>query len=403
MLYFSILAYKSLYADSAIKHLDALSENLASDLIPNLADDSDLFAVSSQLLRLEQYTEIKFAGVYDKEYQLLQPYFGAIHEHSTRGSQAPEQSLNEALNQALNQAKKLLSFPLGTGKFDDNVYALKQIGDKRLPLGYLIVVSDLSSPLIRSQNQLLLSIFPFALIISILVIVVLLIIQNSLLEPLIALRKFAQKVKTSGDYTQSANITGKSEVADLTLSINELMGTISDELEKNREQTKLLEQQQVQMEHLANFDVLTGLPNRQFIIETIKIELKKAKRDNRDPSLLFFDLDGFKEVNDTFGHDIGDKLLIAVASDVKSYIREGDTLSRLGGDEFLVLLHGNPEPATVSAIAQRIIAGLDKTFSIEQWKVNVSASIGIAKASDANYQPSGLGVLRRFSHVSVKK
>ncbi|REL25473.1 EAL domain-containing protein [Thalassotalea euphylliae] len=379
VLYFSILAYKSLYADSAIKHLDALSENLASDLIPNLVDESDLFAVSSQLLRLEQYTEIKFAGVYDKEYQLLQPYFGDANKASSAGSDEPSFSLE--------RAQQLLNFPFGTGKLGDNVYAIKQIGDKRLPLGYLIVVSDLSGPLKQSQNQLLLSIFPFALIISILVIVVLLIIQNSLLEPLLALRRFAQEVKASGDYSQSARISGKSEVSDLTVSINELMGTISDELKKNRRQTKLLEQQQMQMEHLANFDALTGLPNRQFIIETIKIELKKAKRENRNPSLLFFDLDGFKAVNDTFGHDIGDKLLIAVANDVKHYIREGDTLSRLGGDEFLVLLHGDPEPVIVSAIAQRIIAGLDKTFDIEQWKVSISASIGIAYASDANYQP----------------
>ena len=88
------------------------------------------------------------------------------------------------------------------------------------------------------------------------------------------------------------------------------------------------------MERLANYDILTGLPNRMFFMDLLKLELASSKSNDQDVAIMFFDVDSFKGVNDTLGHETGDMLLQAVAKKVKSYLRSNDIIARLGGDEF---------------------------------------------------------------------
>ena len=117
------------------------------------------------------------------------------------------------------------------------------------------------------------------------------------------------------------------------------------------------------MERLANFDALTGLPNRQFFMQSLRVELARAERDNINVVLMYLDLDGFKEVNDTYGHDAGDALLVEAAKRMKSYIRDGDITARLGGDEFLILLHNEPSEYFLTQIAKRIVNGFGRIIS----------------------------------------
>jgi diguanylate cyclase (GGDEF)-like protein len=91
------------------------------------------------------------------------------------------------------------------------------------------------------------------------------------------------------------------------------------------------------MTHLATFDSLTSLPNRQFVMDNLRLELARAKRLEKDIALLFFDLDGFKGINDSLGHEIGDLILIEVAERVTTMLRDGDLVARLGGDEFIIV------------------------------------------------------------------
>ena len=144
------------------------------------------------------------------------------------------------------------------------------------------------------------------------------------------------------------------------------------------------------MEQLANFDPLTGLPNRQFLMKTLSIELARAKRNESDVLVLFLDLDGFKVVNDSFGHDVGDKLLGRIADLISKTLREGDIVGRLGGDEFVVILSETPTHEELELICQRLVDILGEPQSIEQWKLDTGVSIGVAMAKDCDYELSTL-------------
>ncbi len=129
----------------------------------------------------------------------------------------------------------------------------------------------------------------------------------------------------------------------------------------------------------ANYDQLTGLPNRNLFKERLEMKIKNSRRTGSTLSMLFLDLDHFKDINDTLGHDKGDDLLREVASRLKSCISETDTVARLGGDEFAIILSDFVDNQQVEAIALRIIQSLNKPFNFNQNRTDyyISTSIGI--------------------------
>jgi diguanylate cyclase (GGDEF)-like protein/PAS domain S-box-containing protein len=129
---------------------------------------------------------------------------------------------------------------------------------------------------------------------------------------------------------------------------------------------------------LAYHDTLTGLPNRWMFQDRLSQALAAAGRDGRQVGVMFLDLDHFKDVNDTLGHEFGDKLLRAVAQRLAASTREADTLARLGGDEFVVILTSPTDQQGVAAAAERIQAGFRKPFELEGRQIYSDASIGIA-------------------------
>jgi diguanylate cyclase (GGDEF)-like protein/PAS domain S-box-containing protein len=130
--------------------------------------------------------------------------------------------------------------------------------------------------------------------------------------------------------------------------------------------------------HLALYDQLTGLPNRTLFRESLAYSLSQARRSKAVMALLFIDLDGFKKVNDTLGHDAGDQLLKEVAKILKSVIRESDMAARIGGDEFTVILNSVQDRKQAVHIAEQIINTVKLPMWISGNQVKVSASIGIA-------------------------
>jgi len=132
-----------------------------------------------------------------------------------------------------------------------------------------------------------------------------------------------------------------------------------------------------QLRYQANHDTLTSLPNRTHLQIALSAALKEGLADHSCFSLLFMDLDDFKRVNDTFGHAVGDELLVAVAERISQFVRAGDTIARLGGDEFAVVL---PHAAEVEAyaVAERINKALCGVFKLSIGKVSVGCSIGIS-------------------------
>ena len=132
------------------------------------------------------------------------------------------------------------------------------------------------------------------------------------------------------------------------------------------------------MRHEALHDRLTGLPNRTLLGEKLNLALQNARRKGSLFALMFLDLDHFKIVNDTLGHAIGDRLLQAVVKRLSSCLREGDTIARWGGDEFIILLPNISRAKDAAAIAQRILEVLQGEFDLEGNKVAIGSSIGIA-------------------------
>jgi diguanylate cyclase (GGDEF)-like protein/PAS domain S-box-containing protein len=127
----------------------------------------------------------------------------------------------------------------------------------------------------------------------------------------------------------------------------------------------------------ANFDTLTGLPNRRLFLDRLEQEIRKAHRANLPLALLFLDLDGFKEINDTLGHSMGDILLKDVAQRLSACVRESDTVARMGGDEFTVILGELDGTGSVERIAQDILRKLAEPFPLGDELAYISASIGI--------------------------
>lgn len=133
---------------------------------------------------------------------------------------------------------------------------------------------------------------------------------------------------------------------------------------------------------LAHHDSLTKLSNRKLFNLKIKEEISSASRHNREFAILYIDLDGFKKVNDSLGHDIGDDLLVEVAIRIKEIVREEDAVARLGGDEFGIILGEIDSMKSVSFVANRLIEILNKPFIIQEHQINISASTGIASYPD---------------------
>lgn len=156
-----------------------------------------------------------------------------------------------------------------------------------------------------------------------------------------------------------------------------LVGIIRDITERKRKEEALL-QQNAELSHQADHDTLTGLPNRKFFYERLHQSLEKAFINNELVALLFLDLDGFKLINDTLGHNIGDLLLKAVADRLKRCLRGSDTICRLGGDEFTVILPGIPGREETATVAEKIRDTIEQPFMLEEHTVSVSTSIGIS-------------------------
>lgn len=131
----------------------------------------------------------------------------------------------------------------------------------------------------------------------------------------------------------------------------------------------------------ANFDVLTGLPNRNLFNDRLELALKQASRSAGSLGLMMLDLDYFKEINDTLGHDAGDELLKQVAERMQSCVRDFDTVGRMGGDEFMILVEGFSEARIPEEIARRLLDELAKPFIIFGREGRISASIGVAFSS----------------------
>lgn len=181
-----------------------------------------------------------------------------------------------------------------------------------------------------------------------------------------------------GRYREVIGLRQNGEEFPLELNVNEMIlggsqhfvGILRDITERKEAEQK--------MTQLALYDQLTKLPNRVQFYEKMELSLSQAKRTKANVALLFIDLDGFKAVNDTLGHDMGDHVLVEVGKRLYDWIRESDVAARIGGDEFTVLLTNLHDIDTAPVIADKIIYALNKPIEFKGNSCHVGASIGIA-------------------------
>lgn len=132
------------------------------------------------------------------------------------------------------------------------------------------------------------------------------------------------------------------------------------------------------LQRIAFFDPLTGLPNRQLFRDRLHMAMSRVRRETRQLAVLFIDLDKFKQVNDVFGHLVGDQLLIDVAERLKHQVRETDTVARFGGDEFVLLIDSVETSDQVHRIADKVVQALRQPFTVKSERIPMPASIGLA-------------------------
>jgi diguanylate cyclase (GGDEF)-like protein/PAS domain S-box-containing protein len=178
---------------------------------------------------------------------------------------------------------------------------------------------------------------------------------------------FVNRRKDGSLYYEEKTIT---PLKDSTGAVTHFVATGKDVSERMQAQER--------MQHMAQHDALTELPNRMLFLDRLKQALARARWHQRLVAVLFVDLDRFKTINDTLGHEVGDRLLQALAERFTASVREGDTVARFGGDEFVMLLDDVASEKDIGVVAQKVLEALAPPFVIDGQSLYVTASIGVS-------------------------
>lgn len=236
----------------------------------------------------------------------------------------------------------------------------------------------------------------WSLFIGLLAVLIGSIFSRTLSRPLIQLRDATGRI-AKGDLDYGVEIRSRDEFGELAASFNKM---VMDLRERTTElarantalQSEIAERKKKEetIMYQASHDLLTDLPNRMLFMDLLKLELAQARRRSTKVAVLFLDLDRFKSINDTLGHDIGDKLLKEVASRLKAGIRNADTAARIGGDEFNIILADIIHSRDIGDIARKVLEPFHHIFDIDGHTLHATTSIGISIYPEDGEHPETL-------------
>lgn len=212
------------------------------------------------------------------------------------------------------------------------------------------------------------------------------VLQRIVSRPLGDLVDMAKQITRERQYGKRVNHDRHDEIGVLLDAFNDMMAAIQNRdqqlLKHSEELEKLVELRTEQLHERANFDALTGLPNRYLLLDRLSQAIKEGRRKHSKLSVLFLDLDRFKVINDNLGHDVGDQVLRVVADRLIHTVRSEDTVSRLGGDEFLILLRDTNDEGSAKTVAENIVAALRAPVHVLGHTLHLGTSIGISVFPD---------------------
>ena len=234
-------------------------------------------------------------------------------------------------------------------------------------------IMGLSQPLasvLQDSRHLALQILGIVSGFSALAILLAALLARALSRPLLHIMKAIRRFTAEGKIG-ALPVARNDEVGELARSIEQM------EMQINQ-QIKNLHAQREALDHLASHDTLTGMPNRRLFLERLDLALARAKRQKTRFALFFIDLDGFKEINDSHGHEAGDRVLQTVAERLGMIVRETDIAARLGGDEFVVLVEDSGDEAAIAQIRDKLKTSLSRPVPYRDIALQSGGSIGIA-------------------------
>lgn len=335
--------------------------NIASENMSAAIAFDDKLAAREILGAFRVVTGISHAAVFDRHDRLFADY---KRETST---------VDDALN--LQEGGNGYSLSLM------HVVVRKQFDLKGEKLGTIVVQSDFAE--VHEQlTMYLLIIVPVMGGILFVANLVLSRLQKHITEPIASLAAVSTRISDLGDYSMRARTSRLTDIGALSTAFNSMLERIQHreaELKSEIAERKRVEEK---LDRLAHYDNVTELNNRHFFNERLHAVVLRSEQFKERTGLMFIDLDNFKAVNDTLGHDTGDELLRLVSKRLSDTLRFGDVICRIGGDEFAIILENISEASVASMIAEKCLASLAMPISINGNEIYISASIGISMYPD---------------------
>lgn len=336
---------------------EVVANNISAAIIFN-----DQASANEMLGTLKAFDDIGHATVFDTKQNVFSEYIKVGRHHREDGNGASSQDNDYRFS--LHQLR-----------------VSRRIDYKGNALGTVVIHTDLASTYQR--------IGWYVLSISLVMVACLGIahlaltrLQKRVTAPLYALARTSREMSEKGDVSLRAQVDASADLGMLAKAFNAMLDRIQKreiELECEIEERKRIE---VKLDRLAHFDSVTGLHNRYFFHDRLAAAIAQAQRLHQRAFIMFLDLDNFKAVNDTLGHDVGDELLRVVAQRLRDSVRFGDTVARLGGDEFAIILENVASDTTGETVAKKCIDALSQMVRINGNEIYISGSIGLSSCPD---------------------
>lgn len=332
-------------------HVKTLTMVVADNIAPAVLFD-DIEQVQKILLSLRHKDEVQHAYVLGKESNVL----GAYHSDKMK-------SIDQEILQDLNKNEVLQWRGL-------KLYTLIEIKADEETIGSIVIVASIYAFI----YQMLFEILILVLIVVAAIVVThkyRAILRDSILNPIAELNTLTSKIIETKNLHNKIPVYNKDEIGELANNFNSML----EDLDKTHTE---LNRQKDSLAYKAHHDELTGLPNRALFNDRLEQAITKAKRHKEEIALFFIDLDHFKQINDTLGHEVGDEVLKFFAQRLNTSVRTEDTIARIGGDEFMVIMENLQTPEAISVVANKIVSIVKEPIVFGEQTMNLGTSIGIS-------------------------